>query len=105
MLRERGAPSARPARARSGWAWLGVLPFFLFSLAFMFIPIVFLVIGSFQNDAGDLTLKNYTDLSTGIIPNAFANSIEISFVTAVGGGIFGLLLAYSVILGGLPRFL
>jgi putative spermidine/putrescine transport system permease protein len=71
----------------------------------MFIPIVFLVIGSFQNDAGDLTLKNYADLSTGIIPNAFANSIEISLVTAVGGGIFGLLLAYSVILGGLPRFL
>ena len=105
MLRERGAPTARPARARSGWAWLGVVPFFLFSLAFMFIPIVFLVVGSFQNDAGDVTLKNYTDLSTGIIPSAFANSIEISLVTAVGGGIFGLLLAYSVILGGLPRFL
>jgi len=105
MLRERGAPSARPARARSGWAWLGVLPFFVFSIAFMFLPIVFLVVGSFQDSADNLTLKNYTDLQTGIIPNAFANSIEISLVTAIGGGIFGLLLAYSVILGGLPRFL
>jgi putative spermidine/putrescine transport system permease protein len=32
-------------------------------------------------------------------------SIEISAVTAIAGGIFGFLLAYAVILGGLPRFL
>lgn len=101
----RGAPPARPVRARAGWAWLGLVPFFLFSLAFMFLPTMFLVVGSFLDRGGNPTVQNYADLSTGIIPDAFANSIEISLVTAIGGGIFGLLLAYAVILGGLPRFL
>jgi putative spermidine/putrescine transport system permease protein len=100
-----GAPSARPARRRFGRAWLGLLPFFVFSILFMFLPAVYLVVGSFRNNAGDLTLKNYSDLQTGIIPGAFFATIEVSLVTAVAGGIFGLLLAYSVILGGLPRIL
>lgn len=71
----------------------------------MFLPTAFLVIGSLVDNDGVVTLRNYADLSTGIIPNAFANSIEISIVTAIGGGMFGFLLAYAVILGGLPRFL
>ena len=100
---ERGAPPARPAR-RFGMSWLGLVPFFLFSIAFMFLPTVYLVVGSFQKD-GELTLQNYADLQTGVIPGAFINSIEISLVTAIAGGLFGFLLAYAVILGGLPRFL
>jgi putative spermidine/putrescine transport system permease protein len=99
-----GVPKARPARTRS-FSWLGLLPFFLFSTAFMFLPAAYLVVGSFRNNAGELTLQNYADLETGIIPGAFATTIEVSLVTAVAGGVFGLLLAYSVILGGLPRFL
>jgi len=98
------APRARPGRTRS-WAWLGLLPFFLFAILFMFLPAAYLVVGSFNDNAGKLTLQNYSDLQTGIIPGAFATTIEVSLVTAVAGGVFGLLLAYSVILGGLPRFL
>lgn len=101
----RDAPSARPGRRRFGWAWLGVVPFFAFSIAFMFLPIGFLVIGSFQDNDANLTLRNYADLSTPFIVGAFRNSIEISLVTAIGGGLFGFLLAYAVILGGLPPFL
>ena len=102
---EQGAPVARPARRRFGWAWLGLLPFFVFSIAFMFLPATWLVLGSFRNSDDQVTLQNYADLSTGIIPGAFLTTIEVSLVTAVGGGLFGLLLAYSVILGGLPRIL
>ena len=104
-LSERGTPRARPARRRFGWAWLGLVPFFLFSIAFMFLPVAYLVIGSFIGLDGQPTLGNYADLSTGVIPGAFGLSIEISLVTAIAGGIFGFLLAYAVILGGLPRFL
>jgi putative spermidine/putrescine transport system permease protein len=100
-----GVSTTRPARRRFGWSWLGLLPFFLFSIAFMFLPAIYLVVGSFRNNEGDVTLQNYADLSTGIIPGAFFTTIEVSLVTAIGGGIFGLLLAYSVILGGLPRIL
>ena len=113
-VRERGALPARPVR-RFGWAWLGLVPFFLFSIAFMFLPTAYLVIGSFQKSCqvgagggcvpGAITLDNYRDLQTGIIPQAFLLSIEISLVTAVAGGILGFLIAYAVILGGLPRIL
>ena len=101
--RARGALPARPAR-RLGTAWLGLLPFFLFAIAFMFLPALYLLIGSFQK--GDqFTLQNYADLQTGIIPGAFLLSIEVSLVTAIAGGLFGFLLAYAVIMGGLPGFL
>jgi putative spermidine/putrescine transport system permease protein len=100
---QRGAPSARPARARPRAAWLGVLPFFAFVAAFMGLPILYLVVGSITNPAGELTLDNYLHLSTPTVARAYANSIEISAVTAVAGGILGLLLAYAVILGGLPK--
>jgi putative spermidine/putrescine transport system permease protein len=104
-VHEQGAHATPLARPRAGWAWLGLVPFFVFCTAFMFLPVAFLVFGSLHNTAGELTLENYADLSTGVIPVAFANSIEISVVTAIGGGLFGLLLAWSVILGGLPRVL
>jgi putative spermidine/putrescine transport system permease protein len=105
---EQGAQTARPARStrpRFSWAWLGLVPFFLFSFLFLFLPAIYLIVGSFQNNAGNVTLENYANLTTGIIPGAFWTTIEVSLVTAVLGGIFGLLLAYSVILGGLPRLL
>ncbi len=104
-LSERGTPRARPARRRFSWAWLGLVPFFLFATAFMFLPVAYLVFGSFIGPDGAVTLRNYGDLSTGVIPGAFATSIEISVVTAIAGGVIGFLLAYAVILGGLPRFL
>jgi putative spermidine/putrescine transport system permease protein len=98
------APKARPGR-RFSWAWLGLVPFLVFAVAFLIIPTFYLVNGSFHNEAGQTTLQNYADLSQPTIVEAFRASIEISLVTAIIGGIFGFLLAYAVIRGGLPRFL
>jgi putative spermidine/putrescine transport system permease protein len=100
----RDAPT-RPVSRRASFTWLGVVPFFVFSAAFLFLPVAFLVIGSFQATDGSLTLNNYRDLSDPYLVDAFRTSIEVSAITAIGGGIFGLLLAYSVILGGLPGIL
>ena len=100
---ERGALPARPA-PRFGTSWLGLVPFFLFSFAFMVLPTIYLIVGSLLKD-DQLSLQNYADLGTGIIPGAFVTSIEISLVTAIAGGILGFLLAYAIILGGLPTFL
>ena len=99
----RGALPARPAR-RLSLGWVGLVPFFLYSLLFIVLPTTYLVIGSLEKD-GQLSLENYQDLGTGIIPQAIFNSIEISLVTAIAGGILGFLLAYAIILGGLPGFL
>jgi putative spermidine/putrescine transport system permease protein len=101
----RGAPPARPGR-RFGAAWLGVVPFFAFATLFLLLPVGVLLAGSFvDKDTGQPTLANYVELQQPSIVTAFANGIEISLVTAVVGGLFGFLLAYAVILGGLPRFL
>ncbi len=99
-----GAPRARPG-SRHRLSWLGVVPFFLFALLFILLPVMFLVVGSFQDAAGNVTLQNYVDLSQARYLEAFRTSLEISLITAIGGGIFGFLLAYAVILGGLPPFL
>ena len=101
-----GARSARPLPSRRGALnWLGVLPFLLFAVAFLIIPTVYLVIGSLQDRTGALTAQNYADLFTASILRTYGNSIEISAVTAIAGAILGFLLAYSVIAGGLPKFL
>ncbi len=100
-----GASTARPVRRRLTWTWLGLVPFFAFSVAFLIIPTSYLVIGSFKDLSGNPTLQNYADLTTPEIASAYLTSIEISLVTAVIGGIFGFLLAYAVISGGLPGVL
>jgi putative spermidine/putrescine transport system permease protein len=108
----RGAPSARPGR-RVSWAWLGVMPFVLFAFAFLVAPTLYLASGSFQNLGvasndpahGSFTFQNYAQLSQPNLADSYFASIEISLVTAVVGGLFGFLLAYAVIMGGLPRFL
>jgi putative spermidine/putrescine transport system permease protein len=101
----RDVPTARPASRRITFSWLGVAPFFVFSALFMLAPITFLVVGSLQDARGNFSLANYGDLSQEIIVEAYATSIEVSLVTAIAGGVFGFLLAYAVIMGGLPRFL
>jgi len=101
---ERDASPTRPAR-RLPWAWLGLVPFFLFAILFIALPVTFLIVGSFHNNQGETTLQNYSDLLSPNTVRSFTLSIEISLVTALVGGIFGFLLAYAVILGGLPRFL
>jgi putative spermidine/putrescine transport system permease protein len=90
---------------RIPWAWLGVLPFFLFSFAFLMLPSSTLFIGSFQNAEGEFTLENLLMIiQRPNIVQAYWLSIRISAATAIGGGIFGFLLAYGITVGGLPRW-
>ena len=62
------------------------------------------MIGAFQGDEGQFTLQHISDLSQRFILQAYRNSIQVSLVTAVIGGLFGFLLAYAVTIGGLPIF-
>ena len=84
--------------------WIGVIPFFLFALFFLILPSVRILTGSFFNAEGQFTLHNYLELITvPTILNAYKLSIQISAVTAIGGGLIGFLLAYAVTVGGLPK--
>ena len=83
---------------------MGLVPFFVFAGMFLGLPLAFLALGSLaDNKTGQPTIENYTALSTPLVANAFRNSIEVSLVTAILGGIFGFLLALAIIRGGLPR--
>ncbi len=89
----------------AGWrTWLGVVPFFLFAILFLLLPSARLFVGSFADNTGRFTFNNVLQLiEQPAILNAYSLSIQISAVTALGGGIFGFLLAYSVTVGGLPK--
>lgn len=84
--------------------WLGVLPFFLFATLFLIWPSARLMIAAFLDDKGRFTLANLAQLfQNQTIVNSYLLSIQISAATAIGGGIFGFFLAYSVTIGGLPK--
>ena len=97
------APPMRSPRTRSVWAWLGVVPFFLFAILFIGFPAMFLVFGSlYVEETRSIGLENYAGLTGPCCAIAFRNSIVLSVSTAVVGSVFGLLLAMAIILGGLP---
>jgi len=99
------APPVRPAVLSSLWNWVGVVPFFLFAVLFLVLPSLSLFVGSFQDSTGAFTLANILGLFTPSILGAYWISIRISLITALVGGVFGFMLAYAVVLGGLPRWL
>ncbi len=101
------ALNARPAPRKFSWAWLGVMPFFLFTFLFLLYPSSTIVVRSFQDSkTHTFTFQNVLNLlHSPLLINAYSISIKISLITSLGGGIFGFLLAYSAIRGGLPRFM
>ncbi len=91
-----------PAK-RLNWNWVGIAPFFFFAVMFLFLPSLSIFYRSFQANDGSFTLDNIIALFTEKdIINAYKTSLQISLITAIGGAIFGFLLAYAVVLGGLP---
>jgi putative spermidine/putrescine transport system permease protein len=87
------------------WAWLGVVPFFVFALMFLILPTTYLIVGAFQDSSGNFTLENITGLFTPTIMAAYWISIKVSLASSIGGAFVGFFLAYAVVLGGLPRWL
>lgn len=81
---------------RESVLWLGLTPFFLFVLAFELIPILILVKSSIAGDHG-ITLSNFGRALTPTILSAFANSLQISFSTALLGTVFGTIIAYAIV--------
>jgi len=101
-----GTPLPSVARTSPGafsWAWVGVIPFFLFAILFLILPTAYLAIGGLQDPDGSFTLKHIGELFQPNILDSYWISLKISATTAIGGALFGFLLAYAAILGGLPR--
>jgi putative spermidine/putrescine transport system permease protein len=69
----------------------------------MIVPAGTLLVGSFQDTRGGFTLLNIAHLFRPKILQSYLLTIEVSLVTALGGTLFGFLLAYAVTMGRLPR--
>lgn len=100
--KNQGVHFARPDSFRQIRDLFGLLPFLLFVFFFMLLPASSLIIGAFQGEDSQFTFQHITDLSQRFILEAYRNSLQVSVVTALVGGIFGFLLAYAITLGGLP---
>jgi putative spermidine/putrescine transport system permease protein len=99
------SPAAARVRWRPSFAWLGIVPFMVFALLFLILPTLQIVTGAFRNAAGDFTLDNLANLFQPSILAAYWISIRISVASALLGCLVGFLLAWAVVLGGLPGWL
>ncbi len=86
-------------------AWLGVSPFFIFAALFLILPTFLLLVGAFQDPTGNFTLQNIANLFRSDIIKSFTLSLEISATSALGGALFGFILAYAAVNGGLPTWI
>ncbi|MER9435444.1 ABC transporter permease subunit [Mesorhizobium sp. M0618] len=100
--------TAPPAEARSmrlPTQWLGVAPFFIFAIMFLILPTLYLMLGAFQNDAGEFTLENIAALAQPSIVAAYWISIKISLASSLIGAFAGLAIAIAIVRGGLPDWI
>jgi putative spermidine/putrescine transport system permease protein len=77
--------------------WLGVVPFFAYTSVFLLIPTGEVVAQAFQTPSGQFTLVNVRGLTDPQTVSAFEATIKVSLVTAVLGGVFGLLVAQAAL--------
>jgi putative spermidine/putrescine transport system permease protein len=99
------SPPLARAKTSVNWNWLGILPFLVFALMFLVLPTAYLMVGAFQNEAGDFTFANIQGLFEPNVLSAYWISIRVSLASAVGGGLLGFLLAWAAIQGKLPPWI
>ncbi len=98
------SPAAPSWTSQVSWAWVGIVPFFVFALMFLILPTGLLVVGGFQDSQGHFTLGNLLDLFQPTIVSSYLISIKVSAASAIGGALVGFFLAYAAIAGGLPTW-
>jgi putative spermidine/putrescine transport system permease protein len=92
-------------RRRLPLAWIATLPFFAYTILFLFAPAGNVLLGAFKGVHGGWTLDNIRLLFHSPYIDAYKTSLEISLVTALLGGAIGLAVAYAAIREGTPRWI
>jgi putative spermidine/putrescine transport system permease protein len=81
-------------------AWVGVLPFALYVLVFLGLPLYMVIHGALTTDAGHFTFSNFkATFNSPAYRTAFKNSVILSLWTSLVGAVFGVWLAAAVVAG------
>jgi putative spermidine/putrescine transport system permease protein len=75
---------------------VGLVPFAAYTLLFLGLPTLAIVIGAFSAPTGGATLDNLHVAANGVYRKGFITSLELAALTAVVPAILGLVLAYAV---------
>ena len=90
-------PAGLPKPLQAVIRLAGIVPFAAYIILGLFIPLIAVLIGAFQNSStGAWTFSN-VDLAThGAYLKGFENSLELSLIASIIPGVFGLLIAYAI---------
>ena len=92
------AGASTAARRLGGRAALALLPFAVLITAFLLVPTLSLIWGSFHDSkTGAFTLTNYSYLQHPLDLVPFANSLELSLASTILGSVVGLLIAQAIV--------
>ncbi|SDO44105.1 putative spermidine/putrescine transport system permease protein [Nakamurella panacisegetis] len=78
---------------------LGVAPFFVYTILFLMVPTVIVIVGAFQTDTGGFTLQNIRAINTSPILSALGESLQLSLYSALIGAVVGGAAAYVISTG------
>lgn len=84
---------------------LALLPFVIFAVLFLLLPLSYLFIQAFQAEDGSFTLANMAGLFEPKIASSFWYSIRLSAASALLGAVIGLFMALAIIRGRLPAWI
>ncbi len=85
--------------------WIPVLPFLLYVTLFLLLPTLWLAGGAFKTNSGSYTLEHVRKLFDPQYLNAYLTSVKLGLVTALGGGVSGIFVAYAMTREGAPRWI
>jgi len=98
-----GAPTAAPPvrapirrRLADAAPLLGLLPYTVYTVLFLGLPVIAIVIGAFSTSTGSPTLQNLRTAVSGTYRTGLVTSLELSVSSAVVPGFLGLVIAYAV---------
>lgn len=81
-------------------AYLGIIPFLIFTGVFLLYPTWSVITGAFENTEGKFDTKLIGELiSSQSVKIAFMNSLEVSLKTSISGAILGGLFAWALVTG------
>lgn len=97
-----GSPRLRTSKSfrKNLFDYAGLIPFFLFSAAFIFTPSLAVMVLAFRDNFGNWTLNNLKIASGDIYLESLIGSVRLGLASASLGAVLGIVVAYGVAISG-----